>query len=89
MRTLPFSSLHWHRWNDEYVVYDELSGGTHLLDFLTACALLRIEDGITDTEALVLSICEHTSLTDRSISEALPDIFEQLIAVALIETIPE
>lgn len=79
------TALHWRLWSNEYVVFDEFSGVTHLLDSLTACTLLCIEDGITDLDALVERIGEHTSLTARDVSEALPGVCEQLVAASLIK----
>jgi PqqD family protein of HPr-rel-A system len=79
------TTLHWRHWSNEYVVFDEFSGVTHLLDSLTACTLLCIEDGITDFDALVKRISELTSLTDLDVSEALSGVFEQLVAASLIK----
>ena len=78
-------TLHWRHWSDEYVVFDEFSGVTHLLDYSTACTLLCIEDGITDFDALVERFSEHVSPTDRDVPEALSGICERLVAASLIK----
>lgn len=82
------AALYWRHWDDEYVVFDEASGRTHLLDALTACVLLCVEDGAVNTEELVSQICEHMSLSSESVWAALPAILEQLTAVSLVETVP-
>lgn len=43
----PVSVLHWVSWGDEYVVFDEASGQTHLLDPIKAFVLEALSDGPT------------------------------------------
>ena len=80
------TSLHWRHWDAEYVVFDDASGRTHLLEALTACALLCVEDGAFDTIDLVCKICEHMALSDDAVSAAIPAILGQLSAASLVET---
>ncbi len=34
----------WHSWEDDFLVYDRLSGQTHLLNLLAAAILRRLEE---------------------------------------------
>jgi PqqD family protein of HPr-rel-A system len=86
-RTNPASVLHWRQWDDEYVVFNEVAGQTHVLDTLTACALLCIESGATDLPALVSDVITHTELSADSVTKALPFVLEQLSQAALVDII--
>ena len=87
-RLSPGVALHWRHWDHEFVVFDEGSGQTHQLDALTACALLCIEDGVADSDALAARLAEHASLDIESAVWALPSILKQLCGVDLIELPP-
>ncbi len=38
------SALHWHEWDGEHLVYNDLSGDTHYLGKAAACLLRRLQD---------------------------------------------
>jgi PqqD family protein of HPr-rel-A system len=42
----------WRRWGDEYVVYNPLSGDSHLLDFVSAQGLLHLAEHEISAEDL-------------------------------------
>ena len=46
-------SLHWRFWDGQYVVYDAVTGDTHLLDPLHAALVRRLIAGPADLDALV------------------------------------
>lgn len=78
-------SLHWLHWDNEFVVFDEASGLTHQLDALTAHALMCIEDGATDLEALLHQW--HVDGSDRNAARtALSFILDQLVGANLVDS---
>ncbi len=79
-------SLHWRRWDDEFVVYDEASGRTHQLDALNACVLLSLEEGSLDDARLADMVAAELGCAPEALSGALPGVIEQLLRADLIET---
>lgn len=53
MKFCAQDGLIWRRWNDEYVVYNPVSGESHLLDFVSAQGLMQLEKHAASTEQLV------------------------------------
>lgn len=49
-------NLIWQRWDDEYVVYNPLSGETHHLDYVSAQGLMELEKAGISTEQLAYSL---------------------------------
>ncbi len=45
--------LLWHRWDNEYVVYNPASGESHLLDFISAQGLMQLEKCVASKQQLV------------------------------------
>ena len=86
-RSNPKSVLQWRQWDDEYVVFNEAAGQTHVLDTLTACTLLCIEGGATELPALTSDVVTHTALSADSVTKALPFVLEQLSGAELIDII--
>lgn len=50
-------------WDDEYVLFDRISGDTHQLTWLAAELLLQLQLGAADTERLV----QHFLLADPAL----------------------
>ena len=68
--------LHWISWDDEYVVFDEGSGDTHLLDFLASEVLKVLEQSSGSEQALVERVVARLGLDpdidlERRIREAI------------------
>jgi PqqD family protein of HPr-rel-A system len=68
--------LHWISWDDEYVVFDEGSGDTHLLDFLAFEVLKVLEQSSGSEQALVERVVARLGLDpdidlERRIREAI------------------
>ena len=71
------------------MVFDVASGNTHQIDGLTACALLCLEAGPIDAEALVAEIKAATSLSEDTIRPALLGVIDQLTRLGMVDTVPE
>lgn len=51
-RLAPDAKLLWRRWDDEFVVFNDASGDTHLLETVSGTLLQRIAEGPVDQETL-------------------------------------
>jgi PqqD family protein of HPr-rel-A system len=71
-RVRPGQRLAWRSWGDDSVLYNDLSGDTHLLDGATLQLLLALQAGAQPADE----------------AEALADLLLQLERLALIERIP-
>lgn len=89
LRLNPAVCLHWRRWDSEWIVFDVASGNTHQLDELTACALLCLEEGTLQVEALVAEVAAATSSPEEAIRPALQAAIAQLTRLGLVDTVPE
>ena len=87
VRLHPFGSLHWRPWGEEYVVYDEASSQTHVLDALTACTLLCIDTEGIEQSALIVEVSQHAGVDVDSVTQALPFMLNQLSDAALVDII--
>ncbi len=63
----------WERWPDECIVYNDLSGQTHLLNLSAAAALELLGDGPESAETLA-----ETLKVERAEIERLLQEFDQL-----------
>jgi len=78
--------LHWVSWNDEYVVFDESSGQTHLLDPLRAFVLNFLSAGCYPFEVVLTELTAIPALADSlRLSELLKAILSEFGALGLVE----
>lgn len=83
---IPLVSLHWRRWDDDFVVFDVGSGQTHQLPAYTAATLMMLELNsgdlirLTSRVSIELGVADDTDLADI-VGEAVHD----LQTVGLIE----
>lgn len=82
-------SLHWASWGDEYVVFDEASGQTHLLDPIKAYILDVLSGGNADVLRLTLLLEKALSVPAHVNShEVVLAALEQLERTQLVEAVP-
>jgi PqqD family protein of HPr-rel-A system len=81
----PLTRLHWRRFDDEFIVFDEGSGYTHQLDALTAVALLCLEEGPLPLAELSARVAGELKLPQGSPLEILATQLDRLKALWLIE----
>lgn len=84
-RVLPGQARHERAWDEEYVVFDNLSGNTHLLD-ASAMEVLRAvpADAVAETE-LALRLQQALGLDAQEAAE-IPAILDDLAELSLIES---
>jgi PqqD family protein of HPr-rel-A system len=85
-RLTPGQQLRCRRWGDESILYNDLSGDTHLLDD-SAMFLLRILQRATQPEAmLVVAMCtEFEADHDEASALDVGELLASLHALSLIE----
>lgn len=82
-------SLHWRRWDDEFVVFDVGSGQTHQLSPLTAATLMMLEGAASDLAELSASVASELVIAeDAQLASAISDALHDLQTVGLIEFVP-
>ena len=89
LRLNPAVDLYWRHWDSDWVVFDVASGDTHQIDELTACALLCLEEGPLDDEALVAEVAAATSLPEEAIQPVLHGAVRELTRLGLVDTLLE
>ena len=78
--------MHWKGWDDEFVVFDEGSGDTHLLDPLAAELLKVLEDSPGQLSALTGRITARLDLaTDPQLAGRMRELMERFVAAGLVE----
>ncbi len=81
---LPGQALHHRVWDDECVLFNDLTGATHLLDPNALDVLLALRAGA----AAVAQLCQRLSIdpTDLDAVGGLDDTLTALAAIALVES---
>ena len=82
-------ALYLHSWdNKEYVVYNSLTGDTHLLNLTAGQLLLKLKQSPTDTVSLANLVAPSTSQTELLCEQhklEIEHILEELSTLNLIE----
>ncbi|NHZ43618.1 HPr-rel-A system PqqD family peptide chaperone [Massilia aquatica] len=76
---LPGQRLHYRQWEQEAVLFNDLSGDTHLLDADALALLLAVRDGAADLAALRAALA-----ADDADDDELQALLEQLAVISLI-----
>lgn len=83
-RVLPGQALHHRAWDDEYVVFNNLSGDTHLLDGGAMQLLFTVAATPGNTASLAGRLCDALGLDEQEVAE-IPAMLDNLRALSLIE----
>lgn len=80
-------ALHFRSWGDELIVYNSLSGDTHLLGSVAAQILLRLQHVPSDFKSLAESLTPllQTEMMGEPFEPQLIDLLADLNALALID----
>lgn len=82
----PLVDLHWRSFEEEFVVFDQLSGITYRFDVLKAFVLDVLAQGLHSEASLVLQVVEHLGLVDAAaIPPLVHNILEELHGAGLVE----
>jgi PqqD family protein of HPr-rel-A system len=78
--------LRWRSWGDESVLYNDLSGDTHLLDDSAMCVLRLLQRAAQPEPALVDALCaEFDAERNADSARDTAELLASLCALSLIE----
>ena len=78
--------MHWKAWDDEFVIFDEGSGDTHLLDPLAAEFLKVLEESPGEVPSLACRLGARLDLArDADLTGRVRELVERFVAVGLVE----
>lgn len=83
-QAIPGLALHHREWNDEFVLYNNLSGDTHLLD-AGAMQLLRAVAAEPGDAAGIAERLRRVLGLDQQEVDEIPVMLDELAALSLIE----
>ncbi|WP_182915685.1 HPr-rel-A system PqqD family peptide chaperone [Massilia cavernae] len=86
-RVIPGQALHHYAWDEQYLVFNNLSGDTHLLDAGAMQLLLAVHAAPATGPALASRLCAELQLDDAELLE-IPPMLDDLRALSLIELAP-
>ncbi|KFI05130.1 HPr-rel-A system PqqD family peptide chaperone [Massilia sp. BSC265] len=78
-------SLAYRCWDDEAVLYNDLSGATHLLGPAALCVLEALRPGPAAATALAARLHEEFDIDDEALKGELATLLGELSRLSLIE----
>lgn len=85
-QAVPGQALHHREWDDEFVVYNNLSGDTHLLDGGAMQLLRAVAQQPGDAAAIAARLRLALGLDPQEVGE-IPAMLDELAAMSLIEAV--
>ena len=87
-KVISEQDLHFHSWDDECVVYNNLSGDTHLLSLAAAQILLKLKEAPSNAALLAVTLAPLWQVDpDQELALQIENILSDLNAIALIEPV--
>lgn len=80
--------LRYRCWDDEAVLYNDLSGATHLLGPAALCVLEALRPGPAPMAALASRLLDEFEIDDTTIGAELDALLDELSRLSLIEPCP-
>jgi PqqD family protein of HPr-rel-A system len=87
-RVVPGQSLAFREWDGEAVLYNDLSGNTHLIDGLGIDLLLALQGSPADIPTLAARLAGQVDADAGELSAAIEDMLAGLSALDLVEPFP-
>ncbi|MCC2973063.1 HPr-rel-A system PqqD family peptide chaperone [Massilia sp. IC2-476] len=84
-RVIPGQSLRWREWDDEAVLFNELSGATHHLGTAALCVLEVLRDGPAGQDALADSLRAAFNVDETELPDQLAELLDSLVRLDLVE----
>ncbi|MBC7455970.1 MAG: HPr-rel-A system PqqD family peptide chaperone [Massilia sp.] len=85
-RLIHGQTLQQRRWGDETVLYNDLSGDTHLLGATAICLLQALQASARDEATLVALVCAQLQVdADDTVAHETALLLASLCALSLIE----
>ena len=81
------SDLHWRCWDNEWVLFDQGPGQTHLINAISAAVLMQFEGQLLSIEQLLDRVAADMSLANTTeLASAVCLAVEQLVGLGLLES---
>ena len=77
--------LHYRQWQDDVVLFNEMSGATHLLTPEALVVLQHMGTGPTSESALAAILRERFEVDEATLAHDVAELLEQLFSLNLIE----
>lgn len=90
-RVIPGQSLVYRRWGEEAVLYNDLSGATHLLGAAALCLLEALRVAPASTEMLTMALLaeyDESDLDIDSVGQEISSVLDSLARLSLVEPCP-
>lgn len=89
-RVIPGQSLRYRQWDgdEEAVLYNDLSGATHLLGPAALCLLEALRAAPGDEAALAAALRTSFEVDEETLGEELAALLDGLVRLDLIEACP-
>jgi PqqD family protein of HPr-rel-A system len=84
-RVTPGQALACREWDGEAVLYNDLSGNTHLLDGAALDLLHALRDQPADAATLAARLADHFDAGDDDLAALIDDMLSALAGLDLIE----
>ena len=84
-RVIPGQSLACREWDGEAVLYNDLSGSTHLLDGAALDLLQALDEGPADAATLAARLAERFDAGDDDLVSLIDDMLAALARLDLVE----
>lgn len=81
-------SLRYRYWDEEAVLYNDLSGATHLLGPAALCVLEALRSGPASAESLASTLLNEFEVDDGALDGELEVLLRELSQLSLIEHCP-
>jgi PqqD family protein of HPr-rel-A system len=87
-RVVPGQLLACREWDGEAVLYNDLSGSTHLLDGAAIDVLQALQAAPLDAAALARRLAERFGASPDELAADIEDMLAELARLDLVETFP-
>ncbi|MCS0590973.1 HPr-rel-A system PqqD family peptide chaperone [Massilia norwichensis] len=87
-RVVPGQSLVFREWDGEAVLYNDLSGNTHLLDGGAVDVLLALRAQPLDAATLAARLADRFDADADALPAAIADMLTDLARLDLVESLP-
>jgi len=87
-RVVPGQSLAFREWDGEAVLYNDLSGNTHLLDGGAVDVLLALRAGPLDAATLAAHLADRFDADGEALPAAIEAMLTDLARLDLVESLP-
>jgi PqqD family protein of HPr-rel-A system len=84
-RVTPGQTLHCREWDDEVVLYNDLSGSTHLLDGAALDLLQTLQAQPADSATLATTLAERFDADGADLAAVIDDMLAALGRLDLVE----